>query len=207
MSPQTRVPPSDPRVLRVFELLTQLQRAPQLERTRTRMLELLAQGPNSLSRHHTEPGHFTASGFVLSPDEGQLLLIRHKKLQLWLQPGGHIEASDRGPLEAAIREVQEETALEDVELLQPLVDLDVHHIPSRGEEKAHLHFDLRMLFRARTWDVQGEAPDSPARWFPLPQLSSLTAGAELADGWSTDDSVLKVAACLERGLLSRGPSR
>lgn len=200
-------PSSDPRLRPYFELLTETHEPPLLDSIRARMLDLLAQGPRCLDREHTEPGHFTASGFVLSPDLEQLLLIRHRKLGLWLQPGGHIEAADPSPLEAALREVQEESSLRSVELLRPLVDLDIHQIPAWGEVGAHLHFDLRVLFRAESWEVQGESRDSPARWFPLHQLCSVTARDELADGRSTDASVLKVAARLERGLLSRGPNR
>ncbi|MEN8041330.1 MAG: hypothetical protein ABFR95_07475, partial [Actinomycetota bacterium] len=45
-------------------------------------------------RSEFEPGHFTASGFVTSPDGEALLLIHHGKLDRWLQPGGHIDPED-----------------------------------------------------------------------------------------------------------------
>jgi 8-oxo-dGTP pyrophosphatase MutT (NUDIX family) len=63
--------------------------------------------------HIHEKIDFTASVFIVH--EGKVLLHLHKKLNRWLQPGGHIEL-DEGPLEAAIREVKEETGL-DVELV------------------------------------------------------------------------------------------
>ena len=55
----------------------------------SRMIELAQSGEESLRRDAFSPGHFTASAFVLSPRRDQLLLILHKKLGLWLQPGGH----------------------------------------------------------------------------------------------------------------------
>lgn len=63
--------------------------------------------------HIHEKIDFTASVFVVH--EGKVLLHKHKKLGIWLQPGGHIELED-GPIETAIKEVQEETGL-DVELV------------------------------------------------------------------------------------------
>ena len=42
-------------------------------------------------RRQFEPGHFTASAFVLHPSNDSILLIFHEKLRLWLQPGGHVD--------------------------------------------------------------------------------------------------------------------
>ena len=52
--------------------------------------------------------HFTVSGFVVEGD--RTLLHWHKKVQLWLPPGGHIEP-DEDPIEAVVREVWEETGI------------------------------------------------------------------------------------------------
>ena len=46
-------------------------------------------------RSEFDPGHFTASAFVVSPDGTKVLLVEHARLGRWLQPGGHIEADDR----------------------------------------------------------------------------------------------------------------
>jgi ADP-ribose pyrophosphatase YjhB (NUDIX family) len=56
---------------------------------------------------------FTVATFVVH--EGKVLLLWHKKLQMWLPPGGHIDPNEL-PDEAAVREVKEETGIE-VELL------------------------------------------------------------------------------------------
>ena len=52
--------------------------------------------------------HFTVSGFVV--EDGRTLLHWHKKLQLWLPPGGHIDP-DEDPIQAVVREVREETGI------------------------------------------------------------------------------------------------
>ena len=54
--------------------------------------------------------HFCVSVFVYDKDSKKFLLIHHKKMETWVQPGGHIEMNE-SPEEAAIREVFEETGL------------------------------------------------------------------------------------------------
>ena len=62
------------------------------------------------SRAQFQPGHFTASAFVLHPSEPSILLIKHRKLGLWLQPGGHIHADDPSAQAAAVRELRRKLA-------------------------------------------------------------------------------------------------
>src|SRR5690606_32638198 len=107
----------------------------------------------AFDRGRYSPGHFTASAFVLAPDERHLLLILHQKLGMWLQPGGHIEKMDSGYLAAAQRELSEETGLTDVSVLSPLFDLDVHVIPAFSSSPSHLHHDLRVLLKAGSTEI------------------------------------------------------
>jgi 8-oxo-dGTP pyrophosphatase MutT (NUDIX family) len=139
-------------------------------------------------RAHLEPGHFTASGFVLSEDEGSLLLVFHRKLERWLQPGGHFEPVDGDHLEAARREVAEEVGVRELDVVSSLYDLDVHTIPGNAREGAHLHFDLRVLFRCRQANFQASDEVAAARHFPLEDLA---AGSDAAIG--SDESVARVA--------------
>src|SRR6476659_4087444 len=77
---------------------------------RERMLALCG-ASEPFSRAAFTPGPFTASAFVLSPDRRRLLVVFHRKLGRWLQPGGHIEPSDASIVDAARREVEEETGV------------------------------------------------------------------------------------------------
>ena len=79
--------------------------------SRARLLSLLREHPRPLERTSYDPGHVTASGLVLSPDGSSVLLVLHRRLGRWLQPGGHLEPGDPDIAAAARREVREETGL------------------------------------------------------------------------------------------------
>ena len=100
-------------------------------------------------------GHITASGMVYRPQTDELLLLEHVQLEKWLQPGGHVEASDDSILSAALREVEEETGLTPDKLFLrtvasglAIVDIDSHYIPACDykAEAEHYHHDVRFLF-------------------------------------------------------------
>lgn len=106
--------------------------------------------------------HVTASAIVVSDDAGAVVLHLHKRLGMWLQPGGHIDDGETCP-QAALREAREETGLpvrhHDGDAV--FVHLDVHPGP-----RGHTHFDVRYLLRApqvAPEPGQGESPE--VRWF------------------------------------------
>ncbi len=158
-------------------LQTHLPADPAEAAHRSAMLTLCEVAGDPSDRHHFQPGHFTASAFVLHPDGGRLLLIWHTKLQRWLQPGGHIDATDPDVFAAARREVAEEAGLTALEPVgDGLFDLDVHVIPARGAEPEHRHFDVRLLFRALDETLRPGSDAGDARWVPLEAID-----AELSD--------------------------
>jgi 8-oxo-dGTP pyrophosphatase MutT (NUDIX family) len=111
------------------------------------LIELLTSAPDAFSRAHFTPGHVTAGCFIVDPAAGSLLLHHHRRLDRWLQMGGHVDG-DESPVAAALREGEEESGLHDLELLfEGIFDVDVHFIPAGKGEPDHHHFDVRYLVR------------------------------------------------------------
>jgi len=92
-------------------------------------------------------GHITGSGWIVDLSGTRTLLTHHRKLNIWLQPGGHADG-DPDVLEVAMKECREETGLAELSPVSTgIFDLDIHPIPARGEVPAHLHYDVRFLIR------------------------------------------------------------
>jgi 8-oxo-dGTP pyrophosphatase MutT (NUDIX family) len=126
------------------------------------------------------PGHITASAWILSPDGARCLLLHHRKLDRWLQLGGHVDG-ETAVERAALREAQEESGMQRFtfvpwagDRLVPL-DLDVHAIPARGAEPEHLHWDVRFLLQAAAGqDLAPSAEAVDLRWFDADGLAAVT---------------------------------
>jgi 8-oxo-dGTP pyrophosphatase MutT (NUDIX family) len=123
-------------------------------------------------------GHLTGSALVLSASGDRVLLLFHRKLARWLQPGGHAEPGEEDGATVALREGREETGLSELALHprapRPL-DVDVHDIPARGSEPAHQHLDLRYLVVAPPAAAlrRADAEARDLRWFGWSDLSGL----------------------------------
>jgi len=152
----------------------------------------------------TLSGHLTASAWVLDRTLTHVAMIHHRKLDKWLQPGGHIEETDVSLRAAAEREVTEEIGLsrfvaraDDAQIF----DVDVHPIPARGDVPAHFHYDLRFLFVADTHaehdaELQLNADEAhDCRWFAL---------SALANDPTLEDSIRRMVE-LSAGLLPTSP--
>lgn len=140
-------------------------------RSRRRTLRLLEQGRAALDRRNYEPGHVTASGIVFSPDRAAMLLVYHRRLERWLQPGGHIDLDDDSVMEAAAREVLEETGVElEDQDDGTLVGINVHEIPAAKGEPPHLHHDLVWRFMAAGAPPRRTRERRQAVWCPVDDL-------------------------------------
>lgn len=138
---------------------------------------------HALDDRRTMPGHVTTSAFVISRDARQVLLIDHRTIKRWLQPGGHYEPAASFSASAA-REAVEETAVFGLDLHPwhaggdlPFM-IDSHEVPgkaSRGEAP-HYHHDLQYLFVAdptRPLTAQ-EDEVSAAGWFAVDALEPIS---------------------------------
>jgi 8-oxo-dGTP pyrophosphatase MutT (NUDIX family) len=148
-----------------------------------RIASFVARHPQPFDRRIRE-GHLTGSAVVVSADGARVLLLRHRKLQRWLQPGGHADPGETAGEAVALREALEETGIAGLALHaaapRPL-DVDVHDIPARGDEPAHEHLDLRYLVLAPPEAVlaRSAAESDDLRWFGWGELDGLGLDAGL----------------------------
>ena len=127
-------------------------------------------------------GHITGSAWVLDMAGDRVLLTHHRKLGRWLQPGGHSD-EESDTLAVALREAREEAGLDVRALDDAIFDIDVHGIPARGREPAHLHFDMRFLVQAEHDRFRVSEESDSLAWVPAVGLDALT----------DEESVLRMA--------------
>ncbi|WP_055714564.1 NUDIX hydrolase [Streptomyces torulosus] len=141
-------------------------------------LDHLAEHPDGIWKA-CGAGHITASGLVIDPEGGRVLLTLHRKLRMWLQMGGHCEPEDTTLAAAALREATEESGVTGLTLLPGgPVRLDRHPIPA----PCHWHYDVQYAVLAPP-DAEHLVSDESldVRWFPY---------AEVAD--VADESVVRL---------------
>jgi ADP-ribose pyrophosphatase YjhB (NUDIX family) len=142
---------------------------------RKRTLELLGAGPVAMTRAHRE-GHVTASALIVGADR-RVLLCLHGRLGMWMQLGGHCEASDVSLAAAALREATEESGIAGLVLDPEPIDVDVHPVrcgPGDGlPAEPSFHFDVRFLIHAPAGAREQISDESAALgWFTGDDLPS-----------------------------------
>jgi 8-oxo-dGTP pyrophosphatase MutT (NUDIX family) len=102
------------------------------------------------------------------------LLTHHRKLDKWLQLGGHADG-DHDVVRVALTEAREESGIADVRLLHPeIFDLDIHVIPARSSEAEHLHFDVRYVVLAGHADHVVGLESFDLAWVPVDRITDFT---------------------------------
>ena len=115
---------------------------PTMERFRSDVLSFAAAHPDALHRSCVE-GHLTGSALVLDHSGQRVLLMHHRKLQRWLQPGGHADG-EANLAATALREASEETGIVGLRIAVPALDVDIHRV-APPTEPPHDHLDVRFL--------------------------------------------------------------
>ncbi|MBL4850953.1 MAG: NUDIX hydrolase [Gammaproteobacteria bacterium] len=126
------------------------------------------QHPNCFER--IEEGHFTGSAWVLNPAHSHTLMLHHRKLDLWLQPGGHADG-DPDITRVVLNEVAEEAGvnLDHIKLVDDnIFDVDIHVIHANEHDPRHQHFDIRFLVEIDdSLDLPGNEESHQIGWVAL----------------------------------------
>jgi 8-oxo-dGTP pyrophosphatase MutT (NUDIX family) len=168
----------------VLDLLDRFQPRDEDEAADVRRVQALAEATAD-PWTRASPLHITASALIVHPPTGRVLLRWHQRQQAWLQVGGHGDPGETDPLQIALREACEESALTD---LRPWPDgpgaelwqVAVVNVPASSSEPAHQHADLRFLLATDEPDqARAETPDNPLRWLPVAEAIDFTSEANL----------------------------
>lgn len=133
---------------------------------KNRMLAFLSSCDNAFDRSNIN-GHFTASAFVLNKDKTKFLLMHHRKLNQWFQPGGHADGNS-DLLKVAIKETLEESGISNILAInEDIYDIDVHLIPANSTQVAHYHYDVRFLLQSNNDTLIKNEESNALAWVPL----------------------------------------
>lgn len=141
------------------------------EHHRRAVLDFLDAHDDALHRLCLE-GHLTGSALVVDAAGQRFVLLHHRKLQRWLQPGGHCDG-DANLAAVALREATEETGMPGLRVHPVAVDVDVHEVAPPAEGP-HLHLDARYLVVAPDGaDLAGNHESTQIRWASVADLDDL----------------------------------
>ncbi|MGY6521421.1 MAG: NUDIX hydrolase [Mongoliitalea sp.] len=122
-------------------------------------------------------GHFTGSAWIVNKRRTHALMTLHRKLNRWLQLGGHADGNEN-LREVAMNEACEESGLTSLRLVDSgIFDVDRHIIPKKGEVPEHFHYDVRFLIEAEIDEplvISEESKD--LAWIPFDRVEDLTGG-------------------------------
>ncbi|MBU2865147.1 NUDIX hydrolase [Reinekea forsetii] len=136
--------------------------------------EFVEKQPRYWARDTLE-GHLTASAWITNKTQTKAVLLHHKKLDIWVQPGGHIDDSDASLVEASLREAIEETGIASLTLKpKGVFDVDVHDIPERKQEPKHLHLDVRFWYEAENEALTLSEESNELAWLNRSEIEALT---------------------------------
>lgn len=150
---------------------------------KARFIEFIKGEPECLNRDLLK-GHITVSVWLTDSTLSRVLLTHHKKINRWIQLGGHADG-DPDLFRVALKEALEESGIPMLEFVKKRVfDIDIHQIPEFDEYPQHLHYDVRFLIRTTISDryiVSDESID--LKWVNIQEIENFT----------TEPSIIRMA--------------
>ncbi|MDF1754707.1 MAG: NUDIX hydrolase [Verrucomicrobiales bacterium] len=157
------------------------EKYPEEAETVSRFREFISRRADCFERELKE-GHITGSAWIVDRCGERVLLTHHRKLNIWVQLGGHADG-EADIASVALKEAYEESGLDSLKTEPEIFDLDIHPIPARKSDPEHLHYDVRFVIRnegVSDFIVSEESHD--LAWIDLEDIETLT----------TEESILRM---------------
>lgn len=159
----------------LLQLLAEYQqRYPEEREMLQRFNDFVRRCPDCFERSLLE-GHVTGSAWLVNKAGTHVLLTHHRKLDLWVQLGGHADGNTN-VFAVAEQEAREESGIEMIEAVsETIFDVDIHSIPARKNEPEHFHYDVRFAFQttaSEDYIVSAESHD--LQWIEIARLHEKT---------------------------------
>lgn len=142
--------------------------------TVSRFEEFINRCPDCFERS-LEEGHLTGSAWLVDSSGEHVLLTHHRKLNIWVQLGGHADG-DPDLAQVALKEAEEESGLEQLSIEDEIFDIDIHKIPARKSDPEHFHYDVRFVVKHSgdgQYTVSEESHD--LAWIKVSELEQKTS--------------------------------
>lgn len=153
-------------------------RYPKEQQTSARLREFVEANKDCFKRE-LEIGHVTGSAWIINKSGDAALLTHHRKLNIWVQLGGHADG-DSNIQRVAEKEAEEESGIENLRVVtSEIFDIDIHEIPERKSEPAHFHYDCRFLLQAESEDFVVSDESHDLKWIPLHKMTDYTDEASV----------------------------
>lgn len=147
----------------------------QEEKDKNTILKYMDTFEDTLTRNN-EFGHFTASAWVVNKERTKVLMIYHNIYKSWAWTGGHADG-ESGLLSVAVREVKEETGVENVKVLDDdIFSLEIvcvnGHIKRGKYVSSHVHLNLTFLLEVDENETlrTKEDENSGVKWVPIDEV-------------------------------------
>ena len=150
------------------------------EKSAVEMFDFFSNDPNCFQKDNPK-GHFTGSAWIVDPDRRNVLMTHHKKLDMWLQLGGHADGID-DLVSVALKESKEESGFDHFDLVdESIFDLDIHEIPAISKDPKHFHYDVRFLLEAdpRKNNIIVSEESHDVQWIPLNEVLDMNSESSM----------------------------